>query len=76
MGWGSTAWVNTSAASFERSMDGTLGQGEAVLGTEREHHRVVVRCRLQLEVERHAEALAQSQAEGAVDTPAERARAR
>ena len=48
------------------------GQREAVLGPEREDDRVVVRRRLQLEVEGDAEALAQRQAEGAVDAPAER----
>ena len=42
-----------------------------MLGTEREDHRVVVGGGLQLEVERHAETLAQRQAEGAVDAPAE-----
>ena len=52
-------------------MDGTLGQREAVLGTEREDDRVVVGGRLQLEVERDAEPFAQRQAEGAVHAAAE-----
>ncbi len=43
-----------------------------MLGPQREHHRVVVGRRLELEVERDAEALAQCQAEGAVDASAER----
>ena len=45
---------------------------EAVLRPQRQHDRIVGRRRLQLEVEVHAEPLAQRQAEGAVDAPAER----
>ena len=47
-------------------------QREAVLGTEGEDDRVVVCRRLELEVERDAEALAQRQAESAVDPSAVR----
>jgi hypothetical protein len=72
MGWGSTAWVRHLRRVLADSMDCTLGEREAVLGPEGEHHRVVVRRRLQLEVEGHAEALAQGQPEGAVDATAER----
>ena len=64
--------MRTSVACRAREHLRYLGQGEAVLGTEGEHHGVVVRRRLQLEVERHAEALAQGQAEGPVDAAAER----
>ena len=53
------------------SIAGHLGEREAVLGAEREHHGVVVGRRLQLEVERDAEPLAQGQSEGPVDPPAE-----
>ncbi len=42
-----------------------------MLGAEGEDNRVVVRRRLQLEVERHAEPLAQRQPERPVDAPAE-----
>ena len=47
-----------------------LAEGEAVLGTEGEHHRVVVGRRLQLEVEGDTETLAQGEAEGPVDAAA------
>ncbi len=47
------------------------GEREAVLGPERQDHGVVVGRRLQLEVEGHAEPLAQGQAEGTVHAPAE-----
>ena len=43
-----------------------------MLRPEREHHPVVVGCGLQLEVEAHAEALAQREAPGAVDPRSER----
>ena len=44
---------------------------EAVLGPERQHDGVVIGRRLQLEVERGAEALAQRQAQPPVDAPAQ-----
>ena len=47
------------------------GEREAVLGSEREDDRVVVRRRLQLEVEGDAEPLAQRQTQRPVDAPAE-----
>ena len=43
-----------------------------MLRSEREDHPVVVGCGLQLEVEAHAEALAQREAPGAVDPRSER----
>ena len=43
-----------------------------MLGAEGQHHRVVVGGRLELEVERGAEALAQRQAQSPVDAPAQR----
>ncbi len=46
---------------------GHPGEREAVLRPERQHHRVVVGRRLELEVERDTEPLAQGQAESAVD---------
>ena len=49
---------------------GHVGQREAVVRPERQHDRVVVGRRLQLEVERHAEPLAQRQAERPVDPTA------
>ena len=70
MGWSRTAWVSTSPAEVLDSIDWTPGQRKAVLGAEGEHHGVVVGRRLQFEVERHAEALAQGQAEGTVDAAA------
>ena len=48
-----------------------VGERKAVRAAEREHDRVLGRRRLQLEVERAAEALAQRQAPGAVDAAAE-----
>ena len=47
-------------------------EGEAVLGAEREHHRVVIGGGLELEVEGGAEALAQRQAQAPVDAAAQR----
>ena len=49
---------------------GHIRQREAVVRAERQHHGVVVRRRLQLEVERHAEPLAQGQAQRPVDPAA------
>ena len=49
-----------------------LLERQALAGPEREHHRVVARRRLQLEVEAAAEALAEGEAERAVDAAAER----
>ncbi len=49
---------------------GDLGQREAVLGPEGEHDGVVVRGRLELEVEGDAEPLAEGQAERPVDPTA------
>ncbi len=72
IGCSSTAWVSTCGRLRARQHRLHPGQREAVLGPEREDDGVVVRRRLQLEVEGHAEALAQRQAEGAVDAPAER----
>ena len=72
IGWGSTAWVSTSAPCALLQHGRHLGQREAVLGPERQHDGVVVRRRLQLEVERDAEPLAQGQSEGPVDAAAER----
>ena len=71
MGWGSTAWVRTSAAFALRQHRLHAGEREAVLGPEREHDGVVVGRRLQLEVERDAEPLAQRQPERAVDAATE-----
>ena len=51
---------------------GHLLQREAVVGSEGQDDGVVARGRLQLEVERAAELLAQREAEGAVHPPAER----
>ncbi len=70
MGWGSTAWVNTSVTVALDSIFGTGAEGEAVLGTEGEHDGVVVGRRLQLEVEGDAEPLAEGQAERPVDAAA------
>ena len=49
-----------------------VGQREGMLRTERQVDAVVGRRRLQLEIERPAEALAQRQPPGTVDTAAER----
>ena len=64
MGWGSTAWVEHLGRTGAREHGLHAGEREAVLGPEREHDGVVVRRRLQLEVERHAEPLAQGEARG------------
>ena len=70
IGCGSTAWVSVLGRGALGSIFGTSAQREAVLGAEREDDRVVVGRRLQLEVEGHAEPLAQGEPESAVDPPA------
>ena len=58
--------------AFQARQRSMVVKREAVLRTEGQHHGVVVRRRLELEVERHAELLAQREAPRAVDPAAER----
>ncbi len=63
----SVAWVRVCSTEADRRNLGHVGEREAVLRAEREHHGVVVRRRLQLEVEVLAELLAQRQTEPPVE---------
>ena len=71
IGCSRTAWVSACDACAARQHGLHAGEREAVLRAEREDDGVVVRRRLQLEVEGHAEALAQCEAERPVDPPTE-----
>ena len=72
IGAASSACTSTSRARARVQVVEDLLEREAVLRPEREHDRLLVGRRLQLEAEAAAEALAQRQAPGAVDAPAER----